>query len=211
MRISQSAGSERTAIARHMETAPTRYVASLDFSYFQQGSGAGVVIFGGRFIRQSAYLSLASHKAATSLLKRRRHLGSALRLAFYGVHLREHRVVLQEFLSAIKITAVEKACAVISPTAYRITEVLKDYKIDLLLVDQPDRREEAYLQEIREKIGVKIVLGKNYFVSLSDIVAYYAALLSHLKAKPEDKKAEEKRVDYENILKRLLGEKLCVI
>ncbi|AET32473.1 hypothetical protein [Pyrobaculum ferrireducens] len=188
-----------------LQLANAPYVLAIDFSAYHSAMGAGVVVFRGPVVKQSAELAKTSHEIGESLERRGDHY-MALTTAFWGIHMRETEEFLEQYLSSTKLFAVEKAYAIKNVDSMKLKRYIEKYiKLNpIIFTDRPHKVEARLL----EKAGVKGRReGKNYFVALSDVVAYYAALLSYLEVM---EKGPGREVNEEVLQKRIgrLGETL---
>ncbi|MCU7786954.1 hypothetical protein ODS41_03295 [Pyrobaculum sp. 3827-6] len=182
----------------HSENVPT--VLAIDFSKNCGAMGAGVVVFRGSVVKQSEELAMTSHRIG-NLLAERGSYRKALKMAFWGIHMRETGKFLERYISSTRLFAVEKAYAVRNVESKKlgkvIRQVIRDYGEPIIFADKLDGDEASLLNEAGFE---KWVEGKNYFVALSDVVAYYAMLLTYLEIKEKEQNCQ---VDKDTLRKRI--------
>jgi len=121
----------------------------------------------------------------------------AIKTALKGFHLRKrlNREQIREFINllgerGLKVSyllATKYINVAISRIAQRST-----HGINIFIYDTPSANEEELVDAIKERLierGINIfgeIRGKNYFVVLSDVAAYLAALGDYLSKHPSD-------------------------
>jgi len=197
-------------------------VVAVDFSYYEGAMGIGVAVYEGNLrhiLRQSFILSQASHTLAEKCVSRE-CIKKSIKTALYGLHRREFELEdVYEFLDLLNYMCLKVSQLIATNYVSKVVSSIEQWSsnnIIVLIHDTPgvhrDRKrgyiesEESILQEIKSVLKRKgltdiyEIVGKNYFVILSDIVAYIAALNKHLMSK-EDREIEEKRNRLVELLK----------
>jgi len=196
-------------------------LVAVDFSYYEDVMGIGVAVYEGNLqdvLHQSLTLSQASHTFAEKCTSKTCVM-KAIRVALYGLHRREFKLEeVYEFLDLLNGMGLKVSQLIATNYAHKIiSSIIEQWTSNsaiLLVHDTPGvhrykkgryiEREELIVQEIKMALKrkglINTIVGKNYFITLSDIVSYLAALNRYLLGK-EDKEVEEKKIRLVELLR----------
>jgi hypothetical protein len=172
---------------RESRTSNVRFpkrVAVIDFSEYQEdgiplGRGAGIAIYGWPALAAFNIILVAEACRMASSLATETidELGKAVKLALYGLHWKEHKGLAATYLKWIGNPLISEVIALIDPQPDCLVDHIKKRGVTYVVFDTPGgKKEKTYIQ----KVGncCKTAQGKTHAVYISDIAAYYAALLS---------------------------------
>jgi len=200
-------------------------IIAVDFSIYECIMGIGVAVYEGdlrHVLRQSFTLSWASHALAKKC-KSRGCINKAVKVALYGFHRREFRPkATYKFLKLLNGKGLRVSQLIATDDESKVISSIEQwtsYGVTFLIYDTPGThrcREGIYFEELiiqkitsilKNKGLIDIIIGKNYFIVLSDVVAYLAALNKYLSYErslgKEDEKVEEKINKLIKLLKPL--------
>ncbi len=176
--------------ARTSNVKSPKRVAVIDFSKYQKdgdplGSGAGIAIYewpalaAFNIILVAEACQMASSLATETI----NGLDKAVKLALYGLHWKEHKDLAATYLKWVGNPLVSEVIALIDPTPDCLIDHIKKREVTYAVFDTPgDKNEKKYTQKVDDYCkmtkGCKTARGKTHTVYISDIAAYYAALLS---------------------------------
>jgi hypothetical protein len=159
-------------------------VAVIDFSEYQEdnvplGRGAGIAIY--EWPALAAFnvklVAKACQMASSLATETIDDLGKAVKLALYGLHWKDHKDLAATYLKWVGNPLVSEVIALIDPRPDCLVDHIKKRGVTYAVFDTPGgKKEKTYIQ----KVGncCKTAQDKTHAMYISDIVAYYAALLS---------------------------------
>jgi hypothetical protein len=166
------------------DVRPPKRVAVIDFSEYQAGGdilgrGAGIAIY--EWPTLAAFnvklVTKACRMASSLTTETIDDLGKAVKLALYGLHWKEHKDLAATYLKWVRNPLVSEVIALIDPRPDCLVDHIKKRGVTYVVFDTPgDKKEKTYIQKVSN--CCKTTQGKTHAVYISDIVAYYAALLS---------------------------------
>jgi hypothetical protein len=159
-------------------------VAVIDFSEYQEGnvplgSGAGIAIY--EWPALAAFnvklVAKACQMASSFATETMDDLGKAVKLALYGLHWKEHKDLAATYLKWVGNPLVSEVIALIDPRPDCLLDHIKKRGVTYAVFDTPGgKKEKTYIQKVSD--CCETAQGKTHAVYISDIAAYYAALLS---------------------------------
>jgi len=159
-------------------------VAVIDFSEYQVGGdifghGAGIAIY--EWPALAAFnirlVAKACQMASSLAIKTTDEFVKAIKLALYGLHWKEHKDLAATYLKWVGNPLVREVIALIDPRPDCLVDHIKKRGVTYAVFDTPGgKKEKTYIQKVGNRC--KTAQGKTHAVHISDIVAYYAALLS---------------------------------
>jgi hypothetical protein len=172
---------------RESRTSKVRFpkrVAVIDFSEYQEdgvplGSGAGIAIYEWPALAAFNIILVAEacQMASSLAIKTTDDFVKAVKLALYGLHWKDHKDLAATYLKWVGNPLVSEVIALIDPRPDCLVDHIKKRGVTYAVFDTPGgKKEKTYIQ----KVGncCKTAQGKTHAVYISDIAAYYAALLS---------------------------------
>jgi hypothetical protein len=184
---------------RESRTCNVRFpkrVAVIDFSEYQEdgvplGSGAGIAIYEWPALAAFNIILVAEACQMASSLATETidDLGKAVKLALYGLHWKEHKYIAATYLKWVGNPLVSEVIALIDPQPDCLVAHIKKSGATYAIFDTPgSKNEKIYIHKVSNeccktaqgKVSNKCCTaqGKTHAVYISDIAAYYAALLS---------------------------------
>jgi hypothetical protein len=159
-------------------------VAVIDFSEYQVGGdilghGAGIAIYERPALAafNIKLVAKACQMASSLATETIDDLDKAVKLALYGLHWKEHKDLAATYLKWVGNPLVREVIALIDPQPDCFVDHIKKRGVTYAVFDTPGgKKEKRYIQKIR--CCCETTQGKTHAVYISDIVAYYAALLS---------------------------------
>jgi hypothetical protein len=170
--------------ARTSNVRPSKRVAVIDFSEYQEdgvplGRGAGIAIY--EWPALAAFnvklVAKACQMASSLATETIDEFDKAVKLALYGLHWKEHKDLAVTYLKWVGNPLIREVIALIDPQPDCLVDHIKKRGVTYAVFDTPGgKKEKTYIQ----KVGncCKTAQGKTHAVYISDIAAYYAALLS---------------------------------
>jgi hypothetical protein len=159
-------------------------VAVIDFSEYQEGGvtlghGAGIAIY--EWPALAAFnvklVEKACRIASSLATETTDELGKAIKLALYGLHWKDHKDLAATYLKWVGSPLVREVIALIDPQPDCLAHHIKEKGVTYAVFDTPGgRKEKMYVRKVGD--CCKTAQGKTHAVYISDIAAYYAALLS---------------------------------
>ncbi len=159
-------------------------VVVIDFSEYQEdgvplGRGAGIAIY--EWPALAAFnvklVAKACRMASSLATETIDDLDKAVKPALYGLHWKEHKDLAATYLKWVGSPLVSEVIALIDPTPDCLIDHIKKRGVTYAVFDTPGgKKEKTYTQKVGNYC--KMTQGKTHTVYISDIAAYYAALLS---------------------------------
>jgi len=188
-------------------------VAVIDFSEYQEGGdilsyGAGIAIY--EWPALAAFnvklVAKACQVASSLATETADQLDKAIKLALYGLHWRDHKDLAAKYLQRIGNPLVREVLVVIDPQPDCLADHIKKSGATYAIFDTPGgKNEKRYIHKVSKEC-CKTTQGKTHAVYISDIAAYYAALLSakqisSFRAPDIDRELDMKIKEFQRILK----------
>jgi len=172
---------------RESRTSNVRFpkrVAVIDFSEYQGdgvplGSGAGIAIY--EWPALAAFnvklVAKACQMASSLATETIDDLGKAVKLALNGLYWKDHKDLAATYLKWVRNPLVSEVIALIDPRPDCLVDHIKKRGVTYAVFATPGgKKEKTYIQKVSN--CCKTAQGKTHAVYISDIAAYYAALLS---------------------------------
>jgi hypothetical protein len=172
-------------------------VAVIDFSEYQEdgdilGRGAGIAIYEWPALAAFNMILVAEacQMASSLATETMDDLGKAVKLALYGLHWKEQKDLAATYLKWVGKPLVSEVIALIDPQPVCLVAHIKKSGATYAIFDTPGSNEKIYIHKVSNELSNercktaqrkkcrKTAQGKTHAVYISDIVAYYAALLS---------------------------------
>ena len=169
-------------------------VAVIDFSEYQVGRdilgrGAGIAIYEWPALAAFNIILVAEacQMASSLVTETIDDLDKAVKLALYGLHWKEHKDLAATYLKWVGNPLVSEVIALIDPQPDCLVAHIKKSGATYAIFDTPgSKNEKIYIHKVSNeccktpqgKKCCKTAQGKTHAVYISDIAAYYAALLS---------------------------------
>jgi len=170
--------------SRTCNVKSSKRVAVIDFSEYQEkgdplGSGAGIAIY--EWPALAAFnivlVAEACQMASSLTTEAIDDLDKAVKLALYGLHWKEHKDLAATYLKWVGNPLVSEVIALIDPRPDCLVDHIKKRGVTHAVFDTLGGKvEKMSIQKMR--CCCETTQGKTHAVYISDIVAYYAALLS---------------------------------
>ena len=164
-------------------------VAVTDFSEYQEenvplGRGAGIAIYEWPALAAFNIILVAEacQMASSLVTETIDDLDKAVKLALYGLHWKEHKDLAATYLKWVGNPLVSEVIALIDPQPDCLVAHIKKSGATYAIFDTPgSKNEKIYIHKVSNELSnecCKTAQGKTHAVYISDIVAYYTALLS---------------------------------
>ncbi len=183
--------------ARTSNVKSPKRVAVIDFSEYQEdndplGRGAGIAIYEWPALAAFNIILVAEACQMASSLATETidDLGKAVKLALYGLHWKEHKDLAATYLKWVGNPLVSEVIALIDPQPDCLVAHIKKSGATYAIFDTPGKNEKIYIHKVSNELSneccktaqgkkcCETAQGKTHAVYISDIAAYYAALLS---------------------------------